>query len=276
VYKGKLKSYVRTLVFTKSGPLFLFDHVESSSAEGHVFDWLFHAPQNEHNQRSISYSDQRLMIERPAARLTLDVVAPRIASAVIKDRNDKNFPESFVSLSSKPNLKEVNFFAVILPEAKPATGDFNSRPKTTRIDAEGWIGARVENQGNVYLGFFRTGFRSPGSVEGFSTDAKHFTVSLSDKGAMETIYFEGTSFAGKGLTIYSDTPIACALAFFRSDSTNIETEADQDTGFSFSVKGNPKNILLDNNTPLHNWHYDPAGKMVSLKLPAGRHDLRIN
>jgi hypothetical protein len=276
VYKGKLKSYIRTLLFTKSGPLFLFDQVKSSSAEGHVFDWLFHAPQNEHNQRSISYSDQRVMIDRPAARLTLDVVVPEIVSAVIRDRNDKNFPESFVSLSSKPNLRDVNFFAVILPEAKPAAGDFNSRPKTTRLDAEGWIGARVENQGNAYLGFFRTGSRGSDGVEGFSTDAKHFTVSLDDNGVIETIYFEGTSFMGKGLTIHSDAPITCALATFRNDSTDIETKADQDTELSFSFKDIPKSILVDNGTLLYNWHYDPASKMVSLKLPVGRHDLRIN
>ena len=121
------------------------------------------------------------MIDRTEARLTLDVVEPEIASTVIRDRN--NSLESFVSLSSKPNLTDVNFFAVILPEAKPVDGDFNSRPKTTRLDAEGWIGARVENHGNVYFGFFRTGSTAAGSVEGFTTDAKNFTVSL--KGGMD-------------------------------------------------------------------------------------------
>ena len=33
-------------------------------------------------QRSLSYSDQRVMIDRPEARLTLDVIEPEIASAV--------------------------------------------------------------------------------------------------------------------------------------------------------------------------------------------------
>ncbi len=99
VYKNKLEIYTRTLLYTKSGPIFLFDRVKSKSPDGHVYDWLFHALRNG-GQRSLSYSDQRVMIDRPAARLTLDVVEPEIASAVIRDRND----ESYVSLSSKPNL----------------------------------------------------------------------------------------------------------------------------------------------------------------------------
>ena len=269
VYKNKLGVYTRTLLFTKSGPIFLFDHVKSKSPDGHVYDWLFHTLRN-NGQRSISYSDQRVIIDRPAARLTLDVVEPEIASAVIRDRND----ESYISLSSKPNLTEADFFAVILPEAKPAAGDFNSRPKTTRLEEEVWIGARVENQGNVYFGFFRTGSTTSGSVEGFTTDARNFTVSVDNNKRIQTIYFEGTSFAGKELTINSTTSITCALAFHKT-STDIEIQTDKATELSFSLENIPKNVLLDS-TLLRNWHYDPKSKLVSLKLPEGRHDISIN
>ena len=93
VYKDKLALYNRTLLYTKTGPLFLFDQVKSSAPEGHVYDWLFHAPQNENNKRSISYSGQHVLIDRPAARLTIDVVEPEIASAVIRARDDKKYPE---------------------------------------------------------------------------------------------------------------------------------------------------------------------------------------
>lgn len=269
VYKNKLGVYTRTLLYTKSGPIFLFDRVKSKSPDGHVYDWLFHAPRNG-DQRSLSYSDQIVMIDRPAARLTLKVVEPEIASAVIRDRND----ESYISLSSKPNLTDVNFLAVILPEAKPVAGDLNFRPKTTRLNAEGWIGARVENQGNVYFGFSRTGSEASGSVEGFTTDAKNFTVSVDGNKRIQTIYFEGTSFAGKELTINSATSITCALAFHMT-STDIEIQAAKATELSFSFEYIPKNVLLDG-TMLRNWHYDPNSKLVSLKLPEGRHDISIN
>src|SRR5690606_27442262 len=105
-YKNKLKTYNRSLLFTKSGPLFLFDQVESKSPEGHVYDWLFHAP-----GKSISYSAQKVQINRPKARLSLDVISPEIESHSIRDNLADG--ESFITLSSKPDLNKANFLAVL-------------------------------------------------------------------------------------------------------------------------------------------------------------------
>ena len=138
---------------------------------------------------------------------------------------------------------------------------------------QGWIGARIENQGNVYLGFFRTGSTASGSIEGFTTDANNFTVSEDSNKHIQTIYFEGTSYTGKGVTIKSTTSITCALAFNKS-SMDIEVEADKATELSFSFENIPENVLFDG-IILRNWHYDPDSKMVSLKLPEGRHDITI-
>ena len=55
VYKDKLARYSRTLLYTKSGPLFVFDQVKSNSSEGHVYDWLFHVPQNKDGARCVNY-----------------------------------------------------------------------------------------------------------------------------------------------------------------------------------------------------------------------------
>ncbi len=268
VYKNKLETYTRTLLYTKSGPLFLFDHVKSKSPEGHIYDWLFHSPRN-NGMRSLSYSDQRIIIDRPAARLTIDVVEPEIASAKIKDRND----ESYISLSSKPNLRDADFFAVIFPEAKPDSGDINLLPKATRLDTEGWIGARIENNGNVYLGFVRTGSSASDIVEGFTTDAKNFTVTLNDDECVQTVYFEGTSFKGKELTLAASTSITCALAIQKS-SDNIEVDTDKAAELSLSYEKSPVNILIDG-TRLRNWNYDPDNKIVSLEVPEGRHDISV-
>lgn len=269
VYKNKLETYTRTLLCTKSGPLFLFDHVKSKSPEGHVYDWIFHGPRT-NGLRSLSYSDQRVMIDRPTARLTLDVIEPEIVSAVIRDKND----ESYISLSSKPNLSDVNFLAVILPEAKPVAGDFNSRSKTGRLDAEGWIGARIEYHGDIYLGFFRTGSTGSGTIEGFTTDARNFTVTLNGNESVHTIYFEGTSLKGKGITITSTTSITCALAFQRS-FMDIEVETVKAAGLSLFYEKIPEHVFLDG-IILRSWDYDRETKMVSLKLPEGRHDISIN
>lgn len=274
VYKGKLSSYTRTLLYTKNGPLFLFDQVKSNSSGGHVYDWLFHAPQNENNKRSISYSDQHVLVDRPAARLTIDVVEPEIESAIIQDRNDKGFPESYIALSSKPKLSNVNFLAVLFPEAKLVAGDMPADPKISKLSGQGWIGVRVENKGKVYFGFFQTEARASGGIEGFTTDSRRFTVSLSDDSILKSLFFEGALFKVKDLSIRSTEAVTCSFDFQRT-STEIELQTDKSTSFSFSTVNKPKNIFL-NGASFSGWQYDAATKMVSLKLTAGRHELSIN
>jgi len=271
VYKDKLDTYTRTLLYTKSGPLFLFDRVKSKPPGGHVYDWLFHAAQNG-GQRSINYTDQRVTIDRPNARLTLDVISPEIASNRIRDNNEDG--ESFVSLSSKPNLPEANFLAVIMPEAKPAAGDYAARPKTTRMDAQGWIGAKVERQGAVDLGFFRTGNNAAGTVGGFTTDAKRFTASFDGTGVLLKAYFEGSTFSGSGLSVKSETLVTCAIAK-SSSGTDLEVQTDKATTLTISFATQPSAVLLNGST-VSTWKYDAGTKTLNLQVPVGRNDLSIN
>lgn len=126
------------------------------------------------------------------------IVVPRkslpfqnIPFSSIRDRSDKKFAESFLTLVSKPDLTEVNFFAVLFPEAKPGTGDYGSRPVTTRLDAAGWVGAKIEHSNGSDLGFFRTGSEN-GLAGGFTTDAKRFTASFGRAGILHKAYFEGS------------------------------------------------------------------------------------
>ena len=274
VYKGKLKTYYRSLLYTKSGPLFLFDQVESESSKGHIYDWLFHAPQNEHNQRSISYSNKRINIDRPGARLTMDILSPDIASAVIRDRDDKDFPESYIVLSSKPNLSKANFFAVISPEAKPTSGDFGARPVVSKIDAPGWIGAHVQYEGHSYFGFFRTDSSSSSGPQGYATNASRFTASLDNNESLQTAYFEGTNFGYKDFLIKSSQPVTCALSLLQT-GTEIEVQSGQPVELTLSFNETPAQIVV-NGSQLRNWHYDIADKLLTFKILAGRQNILIH
>ena len=273
VYKGKLSSYTRTLLYTKTGPLFLFDQVKSNSSEGHIYDWLFHAPQNEGNERSISYSDQHVLIDRPAARLTIDVVEPEIGAAVIRDRDDKGNPESYIALSSEPKLTDVNFLAVLYPEAKLVGDDMTAEPMVGKLSGQGWIGARVENKGLVYYGFFQTESRASDQIEGFTSDAKRFTVSLADDGVLQSLYFEGTAFEFKDFDVQSTEPVTCTFDF-QEVRTEMEVQVDKVASISFSSENKPKSIVLDG-ASFSGWNYDTATKMVSVKLTEGRHELSV-
>jgi hypothetical protein len=299
VYKDKLDAYTRTLLYTKSGPLFLFDKVKSKSPQGNSFSWLFHAPQKEvsntlpnytgwldkkdagvkvsaeekgrkaSNVNAFNYADRRLIVNQPKARLTMDVIAPKIASVTINDK----ISESYISLNSLPNTRETSFLAVILPEAKPQSGDYDPRPVTTGIEAPGWIGAKMERLAGSDLGCFRTS-ATAGQIEGFSTDANRFTASFNPSGKLLKVYFEGSRFSGKGISVKSSLPLDCAIAADTSE-THIEVKAVAITRLQVYCRQRPSGVIL-NGTPVTAWKYDRHQGMLSLQVPAGRNNVLVN
>ncbi len=274
VYKGKLDKYTRTLLYTKSGPLFLFDEVKSKGNEGHVFDWLFHAPVNEDNKSSITYKDRRMIVQRPNARLTLDVVSPDIAAARVRDRiSNSSYSESFLTLSSKDNLKEAHFLAVLLPEAKSESGNFGTAPKTTRVDAPGWVGAKMEHMQGSDLGMFRVGTET-GPAAGFTTDAKRFTASFDRSGALKKIYFEGRSISGQGISLSADQSVRGTVALDAS-GYDAEIKSAKGANVKLVLTGKPSSVLV-NGQAVQDWTYEEGSKTLTVKLPGGTIPFKIN
>ncbi len=266
VYKNKLDTYTRTMLYTKSGPLFLLDHVKSKSPKGNTFSWLFHAAQNAGNKRSIAYTSPRLSIERPNARLTMDVISPDLASGTIRDKNEDN--ESFATLSSKPNVTETNFLAVLMPEAKPSGADYGQRPVSTRVEARGWLGARVTRAGASDLGMFRIAIDAEAAVEGFTTDAKRFTASFNNAGKLARAYFEGSNFSGNGLAVKSTVPVICSVSVSGS-ATDIEVQADTPSTMVISAAKQPAQVVL-NGTATKAFKYDSKAKTITIRIDKGK------
>ncbi len=269
VYKGKLDNYTRTLLYIKSGPVFLFDKVKSKDPAGHVYSWLFHAAQNE-SKRSISFSNPRVIIDRPNARLTLDVISPEISSGRIRDNNEDK--ESFVSLSSK-KLGSANFLAVIMPEAKPVGGEYSSRPVSTRMNENGWIGAKVEHGGGYYIGFFNSGTASAGSPGGFKTDAECLTASFTKSGTLVNAYFKGSDFEGHGLAVKSTQAISAAIAI-STGQYDMDINSDQVTAITISVSSKPLSVLL-NGHAINSYRFDKNNKGLSIKIEKGMNNIIV-
>lgn len=300
VYKEKLENYTRTILYTKSGPLFLFDKVKSKSQEGHIFSWLFHAPQKgvsntlpnytgwldkkdagvktdaevkgrkESNQLAFNYDDHRLIVNQEKARLTLDVISPEIASSSINDK----ISESYITLNSLPGTTETNFLAIILPEAKPLTGDYDSRPVTTQIQAPGWIGAKVERLAGTDLGFFRiTPNAGVDTIRDFVTDADRFTASFNKSGKFLKAYFEGSRFSTDGISVKSSAPVVCAIAANVSE-TIIEIQSKTIVQLDIVCSKRPSKVLL-NGQQISAWNYDNRQNLLSVKISEGRSDLLL-
>ena len=265
VYKGKVSKYTRTLLSSKNGPIFLFDQVKSPDA--HSYNWLFHA-EHTNGKSSITYAGNRMTINRPHARLTMDVLSPETLTHRIRN-SDRD--ESFIAISSE-KMKDARFLAVMMPESKPSSGEYKSRPEAKRIDSNGWIGAVLNDSKADYYGFFRTGGPVTESVQGFKTDASRFTAAVSG-GKLTEAYFEGKSLEGYGLGLTFSSQVSASMVVLAS-GTELEIKSADSNKVTLSGISKPVSVTL-NGIAYSNWRYDQNNKTVSITVPAGRSGISI-
>lgn len=288
VYKKKLKVYNRTLLYNRGGALFLFDEVKSNSPKGEVYDWLFHAPKNKEGQLSINISGNRLTINRTNARLTMDVISPEvikkepkdvsipvICKTKITDRYDLKAPESFATFSSNEGQRSVNFFAAIVPEAKPENGEFAKQPHTEKFESDRWIGAKVKHAGGVDYGFFKKNeiYTGVSSLSKFTADARYFSTSYDNKEQLVSVYLEGTLLNVDGFSLSTKLPLSCAVTF-SSNNTEIETDSNNHNELTISFQKKPAKIIL-NGITTKEWKYNKDKQELIIKLPKGKKNILI-
>lgn len=266
VYKGKVSKYTRTLLSSKNGPIFLFDQVKSPDA--HSYNWLFHA-EHTNGKSSITYAGNRMTINRPHARLTMDVLSPETLTHRIRN-SDRD--ESFIAISSE-KMKDARFLAVLMPESKPSSGDYTPRPLAKRIDSNGWIGAVLNDSKADYYGFFRSDMSSSEAVQGFKTDASRFTATVSG-GKMTEAYLEGKSLEGYGLGL-NLTSQASASVVVLTSGTELEIKSAGSNKVALSGISKPVSVTL-NGTAYSNWQYDQNSKILNISVPAGQSKISIN
>jgi len=266
VYKNKVSKYTRTLLSSKNGPVFLFDQIKSQ--EAHAYNWIFHA-EHTNGKSSIAYSDNRMTISRPAARLTMDILTPQALTSRIRN-SDRD--ESFIAISSE-KLKDADFLAVMVPESKSSNADYSSRLKPKRIDSNGWIGAMLNEGSSVHYGFFRLNEASDSSIEGFKTDASKFSALVSDNKLKEA-YFDGKTFEGYGSGLKFSTSVAASLEV-SSLETILELKSDSPVEMIMAIGSKP-NSISRNSILLKNWKYDQKLNVLIINLPKGQSKISIN
>jgi hypothetical protein len=265
VYKGVVSNYTRTLLSIKNGPVFLFDQVKSPAA--HSYNWLFHA-EHTNGKSSISYADNRMSINRPTARLTMDVLSPQPLSGVIRN-SDRD--ESFIAISSMMQ-NDADFLAVMMPEAKPKNGDYAMRPKPTRIDSNGWIGAVLNEANTKYYGLFRLHQSSDAGIEGFKTDANRLTAVISQDQLKEG-YFEGKNFEAYGSSLRFSKPVIVSFSIL-SSSANLEIKSETPCELMMASLQRPSSVI-QNGQLIKNWKYDQNSKNMTLSIPQGQSKIAV-
>lgn len=292
VYKGKLDAYSRTLLYNKGATLFLFDRVKSKSPNGEVYDWLFHAPKDGVGKPSIGVNGNRLTVERPRARLTMDVLyppmadsrgipsTPTIVSTTVRQRYDLKFPENFATFTSNEGVTEINFLAAIVPEARPSHGGFGNRPTTELVKTDVWMGAKVTRVDGIDYGFFRNNEANWADgvatvVSQFNVKARRFMASYDGDGKLAHIYLEGSMFSVADFSIQADQPTACAVAW-SGNELELCVAAVAPTTLRMNHRRQPKELVLDDHKMRRTeWKYRSATGELAVKIPSGKHQLVI-
>ncbi len=266
VYKGKLTRYTRSFLYLKPDVIFMYDTVNSPGE--HSYDWLFHA-EDVNGKPSISVQGKRVLIERPKARLVMDVLSPEVTGRVRVAERD----ESFVQLTSTKALREAEFLAVLAPSAKPDPATPEKQLASTLLNPEGWTGARVETGSGIVRALFRTGTSGRTTVEGFTTDAGRFAVETGPDGTVRTLFIRGTEFEGGGVSLRSGVPLTASLSFGQ-DGTNLEADTGRSGQVSIRLAKAPVSVTI-NDAPTKNFRYDRKSGELRLVLPEGRSLVKV-
>jgi len=266
VYKGKLEKYTRSLMFAKPDIYFLYDRVKSP--EGHSFQWLFHTEDTEKNS-SITQDGTRFRIERPKARMVMDILSPDVTARVRLAERD----ERFLQLSSAKGLREAEFLAVMVPAAKKDANAPEIRATSSLIRAPGWTGAKVETGGRVVRAFFRTGAPGSSAVEGITTDAERFTVEGDAAGGVKNVFMRGSELRIGDISLKSGKQVSLSASFV-PDGVELESDAASNTDMTVGMAKAPVSVTI-NGTPVKAFKYDKKTKTVRFALPAGQTVVKV-
>jgi hypothetical protein len=199
----------------------------------------------------------------------MDVLSPQPLTAVIRN-SDRD--ESFIAISSA-RQNDADFLAVMVPEGKPANGDYAVRPKPSRIDSNGWIGAVLNDSNTKYYGLFRINQSSATGIEGFKTDASRLTAVIS-KDQLKEVYFEGKDFEAYGSGLRFTKPVIVSFSLL-SSSANFEIKSETPCELIMASLQKPSSVI-QNGQFIKNWKYDQNSKNLTLLIPQGQSKIVVN
>jgi hypothetical protein len=265
VYKGKLEKYTRSFLFIKPDIMFMYDRVKSP--EGHQYQWLFHT-EDTNMKSSISQEGNRVRINRPKARLIMDILTPVKAQSRVRlaERDER-----FLQIESADNLTSSEFLAVMVPQAIKDSNDPEKKVTSTLLQPQGWTGAKVEKDEGVTLGFFRTGASAnsaSSTVEGITTDAERFAVTTGKGGEMRQLFVRNATGLSKGgVSFKSRTPVSASLVY-KEGGADVEVDASASNEITFTLAQAPAQVTSDGKT-ITNAKFDASGKILTIPVSQG-------
>ncbi len=268
VYKGKLEKYTRSFVYMKPDYLVMYD--EAASRDPERYSWVFNAE----GKDAFQGTGSTVRVTRPNAELRMDILTPEALERTVKPHPDRD--GSLIMLTTPERANAGRFLAVLIPSREDNRAD-RTAWKTSRIGLEGWTGAEVLRGGITDRVLFRTatgdGVLSAGEWE---TDGGRVTVTTGGDGMTRRVWAQGATALGKAgaeMVWRSGVRLSALVEYRNGSPCAAETESETAADFTLRVEKKPGTVLL--NGAKAKYRHDRKTGTVTLALPAGKNDIRI-
>jgi hypothetical protein len=280
VYRRRLSRYTRHIVFVKPHYFVVFDDLAVNGKPA-KFDWLLHLP----DRARVAASSDLAVYRGDKASLAVKAFAPgeagikvrdgRLPYATFSSTTPKTTPPqpAILDLQTTKPASAMQYLAALVP-ARTSEAARSIASQMTAIRGTGFVGLRAERGAVRDLVLFRGGAGNESiRYEDYSSDAAAWTVTQSGARLKLLAAEQARSFARAGRRLLaSDMPASIAVSY-GENLIEAAFDATARTTLQLFTGVNPSRVLLDGRQAAMS--FNRAEAMVSLSIPAGRHQLKI-
>lgn len=280
VYQGRLNRYTRRVVFVKPHYLVVFDDL-ATSGEPAKFDWLLHLP----DRARINASSGLAVYRGDKAALAVKSLAPGEAGIKVRDgrlpyatfatSTPKATPSqpAFLDLQTAKPASATQFLVALAP-ARTSEAAHELANRMTAISGAGFVGVRAERGDERDLVMFRSGGANGAArYQDYATDAAAWTVTQSGARLKLFAVEQARSFARVERSVFTSDNAASVAVNYNANAIEAACSVAAQTKLQLFTGAKPLRVLLDGHEAPVN--FDQAGATISLTVPAGQHQLKI-
>jgi len=282
VYKDRLASYARSIVFVKPNYFVVFDDLKANSA-GERFDFLLHLPNRDkikvENLTAVYNGEKASLAVRsfPSNVSKLSVNDGRIPYHIFSARTPAETPAqpAYLSFKTVNAAKETQFLTVIAP-ARTASAAEDLIKQVSELTGENFRGINVVRGGQADLVMFRTGAGSQTMrQEEWSADGASLVITKNAT-SLQTFALQSARSLRRGnQTLFSSAMPMSVAAEFSATEVDVVGNTELNQKVTLFVGKSPIRVLLDGkDLGAKDFTVNRDGT-VSLTIPAGQHILKI-
>jgi hypothetical protein len=280
VYRDRLNRYTRRIVFVKPHYFVVYDDL-AAQGEPAKFDWLLHLP----DRARVTTASGLALYNAEKAALAVRTLAPAAATVTVRDGHlpyatfaastPKTVPPqpAFLDFQTAQPARATQFLVALVPARTSETAR-SIADRMTAISGAGFVGVGVDRGAERDLLLFRSGAANEAiGYEDYAADAAVWAVTQSGARLKLFAAHQARSFARAGRRLLTSDHAISLAASYGGNVIEAAYDAAAPTTVQLFTGARPTRVWLDGREMAMS--YNQAEAMVSLMVPAGRRQLKL-